>query len=457
MDRLVFSGKKVSVMPLVVLTVLLISVQSCKKVDDPKNEDLIVNAEDLLNLPPEYQPGTYRHMDKLFSTRMIKRGGTVYELPKASHRLTSVKYSPDGVNEYDIDDFIARNQVAGLLIIKNGEIALEKYEQGNSETSRWTSFSVAKSVTSTLIGLAVKDGYISDLNNQVTQYLPQMAGTAYDGVSIRNLLQMSSGVYWNEDYTATSSDIGALLQAIIEERPGGILEHLSGLPRIAEPGTIFLYSTGETCLEGEVLRAALGGESLCSYLERKIWSNMGMESDAYWVLESPGGQEFAGGNISMTLRDYGRFGLFILNNGVVNGEALLPEGWVDQASHPLPDSPQCGYGMLYSEYNNYPYPMYHPAGYGYNWWLMPDTEWGAWDYLDNTDWWGEYAIAASEEKFSYLKESFNATGVFGQVIHINPHENMVAVVWSTWPEAVIDPKEYEMHCFLNAAARNLQK
>ena len=437
------------------LLALFVSItQGCRKDNNPVTEELIGKAEDLLNLPPECQPGTYRNMDKLFNTRTIHRGGQVFALPRAANMLTSVTYSPDGVNQYDIDEFIARNRVTGLLIIKNGEIALEKYAQGNTETSRWTSFSVAKSVTSTLIGMAVKDGIISDIHDQVTQYLPQMAGTAYDGVTIKNLLQMSSGVYWNEDYSDPESQIGALFQVVLESKPGGIIELLSGLERIAEPGTMFIYSSGETFLEGEVLRAALGGESLCSYLERKIWSKMGMEADAYWILESPDGSEFGGGNISMTLRDYGRLGMLMLNNGVINGEALLPDGWVHEASHPLPDSPQCGYGMLYSLS---PDPSYYPAGYGYNWWLMPDTDWGAWDYLSDQEVWGEYAISVTNQKFTYLKEAFNAIGLFGQFIHINPQENIVAVVWSTYPYPVTDPMEYEVYCFLNEAAKFLQK
>ncbi len=442
--------------PFIFSSLLLIFSYGCKKENDKTVEEKIGKAEDFLNLSPEYQPGTYRNMDKIFNTRAFKHGNTIYPLPYAAQPLVTVDYSPDGVNTYGIDDFIARNYVSGLLILKNGEIVLERYAQGNDASSKWTSFSVAKSLTSTLIGMAVKDGKIASINDPVTSYLPQLAGTAYDGVTIRQLLHMSSGAYWNEDYSDPESEIAAMVQVLLNEQAGGNLEILSGLPRVAEPGTIFNYSTGETFLEGEVLRAALGGETLSEYLERKIWKSMGMEADGYWLLESPDGIETAGGNVSMCLRDYGRFGMFMLNNGIINGTSLLPDGWINEATKPAADSPQCDYGVLYSDINTDIYPYYYPLGYGYNWWSMPETEWGAWDYLSSPDWWGEYAANVSDQKFTNLNGCYLAQGIFGQFILVNPQENMVMVIWSTWPEAWIDPLEYEVYSFMNAATGYLR-
>jgi CubicO group peptidase (beta-lactamase class C family) len=435
---------------------LIFSLYSCKKENEKPVEEKIGKAEDFLNLSPEYQPGTYRNINKIFNTRTFKRGNNVYPLPYAAKPLATVNYSADGINTYGIDDFIERNYVSGLLILKNGEIVLERYAQGNNASSKWTSFSVAKSITSTLIGMAIKDGKIGSINDQVITYLPHMAGTAFDGVTIRQLLQMSSGVYWNEDYSDPESEIAAMVQALLNEQAGGILELLSGLQRSSEPGTIFNYSTGETFLQGEVLRAALGGETISEYLERKIWTNMGMESDGYWLLESPDGIETAGGNVSMCLRDYGRFGMLMLNNGIINGTPMLPNGWVNDATKPAADSPQCDYGILYSDYNTDYYPYYYPLGYGYNWWSMPETEWGAWDYLNSPDWWGEYAANVSDQKFNNLKGCYLAQGIFGQFILVNPQENMVIVIWSTWPEAWIDPLEYEVYSFMNAATGYLK-
>lgn len=439
-----------------IASVLLMLVESgCSKDDGGSDKEKIGSAEEFLSLPIEKKAATFRNIDKIFNTRTIKRGGSIFPLPESDNMLTTIEYSPDGVNTYDIDDFILRNNIAGLLIIKDGKIVLERYAQGNTEKSRWTSFSVAKSVTSTLIGLAVQDGKIA-LNDTVAKYLPVMKGTAYQGVTVRQLMQMSSGVEWVENYVDKSTVFSAMFQCILDGRAGGILEVMSSLNRVAEPGKRFLYSTGEAYLEGEVLRAALDGESLSNYLSRKVWATMGMESDGYWLLESPDGMEFGGGNISMTLRDYGRFGMFILNDGVVNNTRLLPQGWMDEAGKPAGDSPQCSYGMLYSAINGTNYPYDYPLGYGYNWWAMPEPEWGLWGELSSPDWWGANAIETPSVDFPNLTGSFEAQGVFGQLVHINKKGNIVTVVWSTWPDAWIDPKEYEMYCFINAATGYLK-
>jgi len=434
---------------------VLLFNNGCKKEESTPTEpsvDKIGSFKDLLWLTPEYQPGTYRNMDKIAFTRTIPRGNTVYPLPESTQPLTSVEYTLNGTKTYNIDDFIVRNQVAGLLIIKDGKIVLERYAQGNNAASRWTSYSVAKSITATLIGIALKEGKIKNINDQVTTYLPLMTGTAYDGVTVRQLLQMSSGASWNEDYRDPSSDFRVMFQCAVDGKAGGTMELLSKLSRAGEPGTQFLYNSGETFLEGELLKAALGGESLSSYLSRKIWANMGMESDAYWLLESDNGAEFGCGNVSMTLRDYGRFGMFILNDGVVNGTSMLPEGWTAEAGIPAADSPQLNYGALYL-----PEGYYYPLGYGYNWWLMPETPWGPWDYLSEPLLWGNDTISAPSTYFPNLEGTFTAQGVFGQFIHINQKERMVTVVWSTWKDPWIDPKEYEVYCFMNAATELLKR
>lgn len=441
---------------LIVSVLFMFVVSGCSKDENESDKDKIGSAEEFLDLPLEKKAATFRNVDKIFNTRAIKRGGSIFPLPESDNMLTSVKYSLNGVNTYDIDDFITRNNVAGLLIIKDGKIVLERYAQGNTEKSKWTSFSVAKSVTSTLIGFAVKDGKIA-LNDLVTKYLPQMKGTAYDGVTVRQLMQMSSGAEWVEDYLDKSTVFSEMFQCILDGKAGGIIDVMSSLKRVEEPGKRFLYSTGEAYLEGEVLSAALDGESLSNYLSRKVWATMGMESDAYWLLESPDGMEFGGGNISMILRDYGRFGMFILNDGVVNGTHMLPQGWTDEAGKPAGDSPQCGYEMLYSASNLAKYPYDYPLGYGYNWWAMPEAEWGPWSELSNPDWWGDYAIETPSVDFPNLTGTFEAQGVFGQLIHINQKENMVTVVWSTWSAAWIDPKEYEMYRFIDAATGYLKK
>lgn len=419
--------------------------------------DDIGEAKEFLTLKHEQQPGTYRNVDKIFNTRTFHRGEHIYPLPAASKQLSSVPYSPDSVHTYDIDDYIKRNNVAGLLIIKDGKIVLERYAQGNTDTSKWTSFSTGKSIVSTLIGAAIKDGKIKSINDPVTNYLPQMRGTAYDGVTVRQLLQMTSGVKWNEDYLDPASDFSAMFKCIVDGKHNCIIGVMSKLQRAAQPGTQFNYKTGETHLEGEVLSAALGGESLSSYLSRKVWAPMGMEADGYWLLESNNGQEFAGGSLSMTLRDYGRFGTFILKNGVIKGTAVLPDGWVAESGQPVIDSPENGHGALYTASNANPHPYTYPLGYGYNWWAFPKATWGPWDNLTSQEIWGVDAYKNTPvQNFPNLSGAFTAEGVFGQFIHVNQKEGIVAVIWSTWETPWIDPKEHETYSFLDAATAQLK-
>lgn len=248
--------------------------------------------------------------------------------------------------------------------------------------------SIAKSITSTLIGAAIKQGYIGNINDPVTKYVPKLVGSAYDGVSIRDILMMSSGVRWNETYTDPASDRRGLLEAQIAQQPSALLDFMSHLARAAPPGTVNNYSTGETQIAGEVLHAAIG-RPLAQYLSERIWAKFGMEADANWWLASPDGIEIAGSGLSATLRDFGRFGLFFLNGGIAHGEQILPTGWVAEASSPktLRDGT--------------------PLNYGYFWWI-------AWPTNANPDPQGAYL----------------AVGIFGQFIYNNPKEHLVIVVQS---------------------------
>lgn len=380
----------------------------------------IGSAANFLMLPPDEQPGTFRNTDKLFASRTFKRGATVLALPPATKPLTAVSYETEG-KKLGVDDFMARNRVSGLLILDHGRVALERYGLGNTESSRWTSFSVGKSFVSTLVGAAVADGAIHSIEDPITRYLPALKGSAYDGVSVRNMLQMSSGVKWNEDYRQHESDIGKLLACVADKTPGCIIGFMSKLPRAAAPGTVFNYNTGETHLLGLAVSAATG-KHLSDYLSDKIWSRFGMERDGYWSLESTDGAEMAGGSLSMTLRDYGRFGQFILGGGMAGGKPVLPQGWLTEASQPRADSPQVGFGKLEPG---------DPLGYGYQWWVLPHAP--------------PHAGA------------FEAEGIFGQFIYINPKRQVVAVVWSAWPQAWIDKNSIETHAFLSAAVRTLGK
>lgn len=335
---------------------------------------------------PDLQAETFRHIEKLFPTRLVKRGEEIRPLPRYSKQLTDVSFESKG-RTYDLFDYLSRNRVAGLLILKNGQIAFEDYELGNTASTRWLSMSVVKSISSTLVGLAIQDGYIKSINDPVTAYLPELKGSAYEGASIRDILHMASGVKWNETYTDPTSDRRKMLDLQIEQQPGTILKLMSHLPRAGAPGKVWNYSTGETHIVGALVRAAVG-KPVADYLSERIWSKAGMESNATWWLESPAGLEVGGSGLSATLRDYGRFGLFFLEEGVVDGKQLLPRDWRRDAT-----TPQQIDGKR--------------IDYGYMWWLFgPDA--------------GPIHDGA-----------FEAVGIFGQYIYVNPKENVVIVVQSS--------------------------
>ncbi|WP_242621487.1 serine hydrolase domain-containing protein [Pigmentiphaga kullae] len=336
-------------------------------------------------LTPDLAVNTFRNIDRLFPTRSIAPAATPRPLPKAAKQLPAIKFTAGGKN-YDIYDYLALNRVSGLLVLKNGEIAYETYQYGNTEKTRWMSMSVAKSITSTLIGVAIQDGLIGSVHDQVVKYVPKLAGSAYDGATVRDVLMMSSGVKWDETYTNPASDRRALLEAQIGQKPGTALELMSKLPRAAAPGSTFNYSTGETQIAGELLHGAIK-KPLAHYLSEKIWSKFGMEAEANWWLDSPDGIEIGGSGLSATLRDWGRFGLFFMNDGVIDGKSILPNNWVADA----------GSGKSLSGGDPLPY-------YGYMWWV-------------NTD--GQSAI----------DKAFYATGIFGQNIYINQKEKVVIVTW----------------------------
>ena len=282
----------------------------------PHEQEPIGNVRQVYDgaLMPDLQANTFRNIHRLFATRTVKRGSAVRPLPPSDMLLTSLEFSVDGV-DYDLYDYVSLNRISGLLVIKDGEIAYETYQLGNTDQTRWMSMSVVKSIAATLVGAAIRDGDIESLDDDVSRYVTRLRGTAYEGVSVRNLLMMASGVDWNETYTDPASDRRRLLEAQIAQEPGGMLEVMAGLSRAAPPGTRWNYSTGETQVVAELVRAATG-KHLADYLAEKIWIPYGMESEATWWLESPGGIEVGGSGLSATLRDYARFGLFLLEGGV---------------------------------------------------------------------------------------------------------------------------------------------
>jgi CubicO group peptidase (beta-lactamase class C family) len=348
---------------------------------------------------PEKQESGYRTIEKLYPTRKISRGTRVFALPKGEP-LAGISYDFQGATA-NTETFMAANRVSGLLVVKDGKIVLERYGLGRTENDPWISFSVTKSVTSTLVGAAIKDGSIKSLDAAVTDTIPALKGSAYDGVTVRQILTMTSGAKWNEDYSDPKSDAAQF--AIAKPGPNGenpIVTYMAKLPREAAPGTRFSYKTGESDLVGILVETATK-KHLADYLTEKIWQPFGMEQDASWVLDRAGG-EVGGCCISMILRDYARFGLFIMGGGIADGVQVVPPDYLADAT-----KNQVNTGWM--------------LGYGYQWWTHPDG-------------------------------SYEAIGVFGQSIYINPAEKLVIVTNSAWPEADAD-KYYIAHGAYVAAVR----
>ena len=272
-------------------------------------------------------------------------------------------------------------------MLRSGKVAVERYELGNGPETRWVSMSMAKSISTTLVGAAIRDGLISGVDAPLVDHLPQLRASSYGDASIRQVMQMTSGVRWDDTHTDAASDRRHMLELQIRQQPGSILDYVARRPRLAAPGTVWNYSTGETHIVGALLHAVLGGW-LSDYLSERIWAPAGMEADATWWLESPQGLEVAGAGISATLRDYGRFGLFLLEDGVIGGRRVLPEGWIREATSPR----DLGGARL---------------DYGYMWWPVPSRS-------------GTFADGA-----------FSARGIFGQFTYVNPAAGIVIVVLSS--------------------------
>ena len=339
---------------------------------------------------PEQQLTGYSRIADLYPTRPIAGRPAPFELPEKLTNLKSFTYQV-GEQEFTLNDHMKSQRTAGLLVIHNGDLKVERYDLGHLPQNPWVSFSVTKSVVSMLYGAAIKDGFIESIDTPISEYLPVFATGSYTGVTIKNILQMASGVAWNEDYADPASDI---VNLPTEQAAG--FGYMSQLPRVAEPGTRFNYNTGETNIAGAILAKATG-RTLSDYASEKIFLPGGLSNDANWLLDGPDGREFPGCCISASLRDYGRLGLFALANTKTPTNGLLTDHWMQQSI-----TPSQGY-----------------AGYGFFWWLLGD---------------GIYA----------------AEGVFGQYIVIDANRDLIVVLQSTWPEAWNDALEARALAFIKA-------
>lgn len=281
-----------------------------------------------------------------------------------------------------IRSFMADTQAAGVMVLQNGKVRFEEYGLNFRPEERWTSFSVAKSFTSTLLGAAIRDGYIAGLDQQVVALVPELKGTAYDGVTVGQVATMTSGVGWVEDYTDPDSDVAKMLA--VDPVPGEsqVVTYARTLKRESPPGEKWVYNTLETNLLGLIVEEATK-MPLATYAAGKIVEPAGFAGGMFWMQDMTGGN-IGGCCLSLRLADYARFGQFALEGG----HGTVPDGWFTDAGRPhvsfAPGAP--GFG------------------YGYQWWAYPNGAYGA-------------------------------QGIFGQAITIVPDKQMVVAVVSNWPTA----------------------
>jgi CubicO group peptidase (beta-lactamase class C family) len=318
-------------------------------------------------------------LDTFFLTRTVKAGTRIHQLDQGRPLAA---FETGGTRAGYFDRFLSAERVRGVLVLQGGKVRLERYVSPDSETTRWNSFSVAKSITSTLVGAAIKDGYIKSLDDPVTRYIKELRGSAYDAVNVRQLLTMTSGVKWNEDYTDMNSDVARMYARPPDPGFDMTTSYVRMLPREAPPGTKWVYKTSETNLVG-VLVADATRKKLADYLSEKIWRPYGMERDAEWMIDDVGDEQ-GGCCLAVTLRDYGRFGQFILDGAQIDGQSIVSANWLSEATR---TQVSLGGG----------------SGYGYQWWTRGDG-------------------------------TFEGRGIYGQTLHIDRARHLVIVINSATEE-----------------------
>lgn len=332
----------------------------------------------------EEQVERFRAMDEYFPVRTFERSGPVSGLPDGEKIELPETYEYAGETK-SVETFISETDTTGLMVVRgDGEVLYENYWRGNDKDTRWISWSVGKSFISALIGIALNEGRIASVGDPIVKYAPELEGTAYDGVTIKDALEMSSGVAWNEDYSDPESDIARFGRALA--LGSSMIDFAKTLRRRHEPGTVNYYNSMDAQVLGLVLRNATG-MSPTEYLEEKIWSKIGAEHDGYWVLDDTG-TELAAGGVNVTLRDYARFGLMCLNGGRWNEEQIVPAEWVKK-SH-TPDAERLLPGKRETSDTVW--------GYGYLWWLPREAD-------------GPYS----------------AVGIYNQFVYVDPANELVIV------------------------------
>lgn len=298
----------------------------------------------------------FHRMGDFFPTSDLAAGPVAQVFPLGEPLTLPESFVFDGA-ERSSAEFLTDTDTAALLVIHEGANRLEQYWLTGGQDVQWISWSVAKSFVSALIGIAIHEGHIGSVDDHVSSYVPELAGSAYDGVSIRSVLQMSSGASWNEDYSDPDSDI-ARFGAVMAGR-GSMLEFVSGMARENEPGTVCRYNSADTQVLGHMLIAATG-RTLTDYMQEKLCDPLGMESPGKWLLDATG-VELAFAGLNLTARDYAKLGELFRRKGDWNGTQIVPAQWVEESTGSDEPHMQVGQITVGSEV--------FPFGYAYQWWV----------------------------------------------------------------------------------------
>ncbi|WP_082468095.1 MULTISPECIES: serine hydrolase domain-containing protein [unclassified Sphingomonas] len=346
---------------------------------------------------------TFRSMETLFTTRTVAHSGPVWQLPRADHAL-DFTYQVKG-QAVRADDFLERTYTNALLVMKDGRIVSETYRNNSNERTRFMGWSMTKSVTSTLVGALLADKLIASLDDPITRYLPELRGGGYDGTTIRQILQMRSGVDYEERYDFANPGIAATnhINALVKN-VARFADAARTIKRAHPPGKVFAYKTIDTAVLGWLVERVSGG-SVAAYTARKLWEPLGTEADGFYIMDgAPGtGREFSGAGFNATLRDWARFGQMMLDGGVANGHRIVSPEWVAMASAPAATEDATG-------------------GYGMQWWTMPNTP------------------------------AYSAIGLQGQYVFVDPATRTVVVKLSYFPPADDSAASEETAAFLAAAS-----
>jgi CubicO group peptidase (beta-lactamase class C family) len=335
---------------------------------------------------PRSRVENFRRVDRIFPYRTIAAPGRPFRFARAEQPLP-VTYAFEGARR-TLAAFLEEVTATGLLVVQGDRIVHERYLNGATEESRFTSWSVAKSFTATLVGVALGEGLVRSLDDPVTAYLPELGGSAYDGVPIRHVLQMSSGVAFEERYDRRS-DIDRYFEQVFFLGRGAdaVLRDYS---RRQPSGERFNYASIDTQVLGALVRR-VSGRTLAAYLEEKIWGPLGMERDAFWSIDREGGDgiELAFCCLNAVLRDYAKLGRLYLRHGDWDGRRVLPAAWVVEATAPAAGhlGPAAVSGGL--------------RGYQYHWWIpaRADREYFA------AGVWGQYVYVSEPDELIVVRTS----------------------------------------------------